>query len=94
MKKDKFNRLENDCLVILAEVARRRGEPQTYNKISEWTGVPLTTVRVILSWSSKPDNAQQNDMLYKVAKRFGYDYLIIRKPKKIIDVIYRGLVYG
>ena len=84
-----FNRLENDCLSILAECARRPDEVQTYNNISEWTGIPIPTVRQIILWEEK--NYQQHSMLYKVAVRFGYGYKVLRQRGKIIDVVYYGM---
>ena len=102
--KDRPRQLENDCLALLAYVAKHRDEPQTYRSLSEATGIPLQTLREIILWPSMtcedyciPHGNRSNHGDHKAhwalrdyGRFYGYGVRFIGARNRIIDVEFYG----
>ena len=82
----KHIRMVDDCIVLLAYVAKNPYEWQTVLGF-ENIGIPRGTLRHILQDAKERG---PNSTLARVAANYGYGYKLMNKPGHVIDVVYRG----
>lgn len=86
----------NDVLVLLASVARHRGDAeywtdQTQERIATWCGPSMTQPRVSELLSTDEEYGMNSSHFAKTAAMNGFRYRIYKNRRFNIDVIYDGL---
>ena len=83
-----------DCHALLSYLSKHRGEPQSYPKLDEATGIPRSTIHAIITEA----RYNRNSLLSTTAHRYGFVYRLFNRPEcgeggPIIDVVYNGPSY-
>jgi hypothetical protein len=91
MKRSVQRHREDDCLSLLQWVSKHRDTKQTYESLSEATGVPTTLIfRLITEAEQDP----YGSALTRAAYRFRFEWEIKTPDGKILDAEYRGYQNG
>lgn len=86
-RKPDYHQRENDCFSLLNWVSKHRDDKQTYESLSEATGVPTTTIwHLITEVEENPCGSS----LTRAAYKFRFEWEIKTKDGKILDAEYRG----
>ena len=83
---------EEDCLCILNECWKHRGEFQTQKIIGTWTNLSQQRVSELLR--SVEEYGPNDSVLHRTAEKYGFRFKLYKKRGLLIDVVYVGRVAG